>query len=61
QEKASEDKAKVVEATESEEKMATKKSKGKSSKKPRSERKKAPRVLRRLENQDDEDTDEGPW
>ncbi|MCI33123.1 hypothetical protein A2U01_0054339, partial [Trifolium medium] len=60
QEKASE--VKVVEATESESKTASEKSKGKTTKKQRSERKKAPKVQRRMviQEKDDEETDEEP-
>ncbi|MCI13400.1 hypothetical protein A2U01_0034517, partial [Trifolium medium] len=60
QEKASEDKA--VEATDSEIKTTSEKSKGKSTKKQRSERKKVLKVQRRMiiQEVDDEETDEEP-
>ncbi|MCI18983.1 hypothetical protein A2U01_0040138, partial [Trifolium medium] len=60
QEKASEDKAKAVEATKFENKTATEKSKGKSTKKQKSERKKAPRVQKRtiVQNEESEEIQE---
>ncbi|MCH93954.1 hypothetical protein A2U01_0014908, partial [Trifolium medium] len=60
QEEASEDKA--VEATDSENKTTSEKSKGKTTKKQRSERKKAPKVQMRMviQEEDDEETDEEP-
>ncbi|MCI70112.1 hypothetical protein A2U01_0091375, partial [Trifolium medium] len=54
-------KGKAVEATESEEKTATEKSKEKSTKKPRSVKKRAPGVQRNIViHSDDEETQEEP-